>query len=158
MGRPQPSQELPVSQYWLAGAFFGPIAVFAIFVVISTHKVKDEIEHWTGGWDFKLEYTQLKYIEDSLSSAKNLKSGFFDYGTYFGLNKDNWRLENAGPKEVKRGGNGVYMNGKNSRAIDKDKRNKVIYFTLHLLLVHQNLRLKRKQAGGRGKYGCSRAA
>ena len=59
----------------------GPVAIFSSWVVI-THKVKDEIERWTGGWNFELKYTQLKYIEDSsLSSANNFKSGFFDYGT-----------------------------------------------------------------------------
>lgn len=68
-------------------------------------------------------------------------------------------LENVSPKEVKQGGYGVYMNSRRSRAIDEDKRNKVMHFTLRLLPVHyQNLPLKRKQAGGRGKYGCSHAA
>lgn len=68
-------------------------------------------------------------------------------------------LENVSPKEVKRGGYSVYMNSERSRAINKDKRNKVMHFTLHLLHFHyQNLPLERKQAGGHGKYGCSCAA
>ena len=68
-------------------------------------------------------------------------------------------IENVNLRKVKRSGYGLYMNGKRTRAIDKDKRNRVVHFTFCLLSVHhQNLPLKEKQAGGRGKYGCSHAA
>ena len=52
---------------------FGPVAIFASWVVISTH---------TEGWDFKLEYTQLKYIEDLLTQSSGND-----------LSDDNWKCK-----------------------------------------------------------------